>query len=112
MAEMLVQWSSRLAATLLSGAKARARKRGLAFSLTAEDIDSMWTGRGGCCAVSGIPFNEKRFGDALTAINATAHKAEKIRAGVLAGKLQRAVKCRRCRHFQKRRVLPDLRRCI
>jgi hypothetical protein len=65
MTEKLVSLLPPLATALLYGARARARKRRLTFSLTAHDIERMWVANKGRCAVSGIPFNEKRFEKAL-----------------------------------------------
>lgn len=37
----------------------------MAFTLTAGDVERMWIATQGRCAVSGIRFNERRFGQAL-----------------------------------------------
>jgi len=65
MTEKLVSLLPPLTTALLASARARARKRGLTFSLTAHDIERLWVANKGCCAVSGIPFNGKRFDKAL-----------------------------------------------
>lgn len=46
-------WASRL----LSETKKRARKRGIKCKLNSADMASMIEAAGGCCQVSGIPFD-------------------------------------------------------
>jgi hypothetical protein len=45
MTDTAVSFSLPLVAALLSAASARARKRGLAFSLTASDVERMWVAK-------------------------------------------------------------------
>lgn len=48
-----------------SGAQRRAWRNGIDFTLPPDHVEDLWRRQGGCCAVSGISFNFKRFDHAL-----------------------------------------------
>jgi hypothetical protein len=48
-----------------AGARSRALRSGIGFALAANHIEDLWRRQGGCCAVSGILFNDERFDHVL-----------------------------------------------
>lgn len=52
-------------ARLLAGARGRARKQGVTYDLGAETFLQRWREQGGRCEVSGLPFTEEEFAQAL-----------------------------------------------
>ena len=66
------------------------------------------TGRSGCTR-SFLRYHgfDERGGDAVSAYDAAVHKAKKVAAGMLAGKLQAAVESGFRGHFQHRRILSN-----
>ena len=48
-----------------AGARKRALRSGIDFALAPDRVEYLWRRQGGCCAVSGISFNDERFDHAL-----------------------------------------------
>jgi hypothetical protein len=48
-----------------AGARRRALRSGINFALAPDHIENLWRRQRGCCAVSGISFNDERFDHAL-----------------------------------------------
>jgi hypothetical protein len=48
-----------------AGARRRALRSGIDFALAPDHVEYLWRRQGGCCAVSGISFNDERFDHAL-----------------------------------------------
>ena len=48
-----------------AGARRRALRSGIDFALAPDHVECLWQRQGGCCAVSGISFNDERFDHAL-----------------------------------------------
>jgi len=50
---------------IYSGAQRRAWRSGIDFTLPPDHVEDLWRRQGGCCAVSGISFNDERFDHAF-----------------------------------------------
>lgn len=48
-----------------SGARRRAWRSGIDFALGPDHVENLWQRQRGCCAVSGISFNDERFDHAF-----------------------------------------------
>jgi hypothetical protein len=55
----------KLVRAALKRARQRARRDGIEFTLTTEDLNALWEACEGRCAVSGLPFSLDTFVDAL-----------------------------------------------
>jgi hypothetical protein len=59
------QRQHRMLKKIHSGARRRALRSGIDFALAADHVEYTWQRQGGCCAVSGLSFNDERFEHAL-----------------------------------------------